>query len=91
MKGLAFAEAEALQGAYDQVSERFERALGRLLRAPAPDAAGFAVKILLATEHDPDGLFGGAACVRALRKDALRLCSGQARRFSAEAVPLTEG
>ena len=87
MKGLAFAEAEARQGEYDAVSERFEAALGRLLRAPAPDAAGFARKIVLAIDHDPDGLFGGEACRRALRRDALRLCSGQAQRFSVKAVP----
>lgn len=78
MAGLPFAQAEARQGEYDQAGDRFEAALKRLLRAPAPDAAAFARKILLATDHDPDGLFGGAACRKALRRDA--------RRFSVKVV-----
>ena len=76
MAGLPFAEAEALQDAYDARVEAFEGALQRLLRAPAPDVAAFAAKVVLAIDHDVGSWSGGEACLKAIRKDAVRLCSG---------------
>jgi hypothetical protein len=69
--GLPFAEAEALQGAYDARLEAFEGALRRVLRAPAPDVGAFATKIVLAIDHDVASLAGGAACLKAVRRDAM--------------------
>ncbi|HEY0028777.1 MAG TPA: hypothetical protein VGC35_13000 [Allosphingosinicella sp.] len=81
LAGLPFAEAEARQGEYDRVGAAFERALGRVLRAPAPDVAALGVKIVLLVDHDAGTLDCGEACLAALRRDALRLCSGQAVRL----------
>ena len=72
MTGLPFAEAEALQEAYDARVEAFENALRRVIGTPAPDAAGFAFKVVLAIDQDVGTLAGGEACLRALRRDALR-------------------
>jgi hypothetical protein len=72
MKGLPFDEAEALQDAYDARVEAFEGALVRLLRAPAPDVAAFAAKVVLAIDHDVGSWSGGEACLKVLRSDALR-------------------
>jgi hypothetical protein len=81
--GLAFAEAEALQETYDRRLEAFEGALRRVMRAPAPDAAALGLKIVLAVDHDVASLSGGAACLKAVRRDALRLFG--------QTITLTEG
>jgi hypothetical protein len=73
MAGLPFAEAQALQGAYDARSDAFYHALRRLLKAPAPDAAALGVKIVLAIDHDVGTLAGGAACLKVVRRDAIRI------------------
>ncbi|HZG07802.1 MAG TPA: hypothetical protein VEZ70_02350 [Allosphingosinicella sp.] len=72
--GLAFAEAEAMQPALDRRGAAFERALRRVMRAPAPDLAALGTKVVLAVDHDVASLAGGEACLGAMREDALRLC-----------------
>ncbi len=71
--GLSFAEAEAFQDEYDRRCSAFERALRRLLRAPAPDVAAFGEKVVLAIDHDVATLAGWEACLAALRRDALQI------------------
>lgn len=71
--GRGFEEQEALQGGYDALGEAMDSALLRLLRAPAPDVAALAVKIGLAIDHEIGTLSGGAACLAAIRRDAVRL------------------
>jgi hypothetical protein len=56
----------------------FNRALARLLAAPAPDLAALAVKIGLAADYEAVTLNGCEDCLQVMRADALRLSSGQA-------------
>jgi len=73
----AEAAVAAAQGAdddvFDRVLGRFNHALRRLLRAPAPDPAAFAAKLALAIDQEIWELTGGEACLAALVRDAKRL------------------
>ena len=65
-----------MQGAddvvFDPVLGRFNHALRRLLRAPAPDPAAFATKLRLAIGHEILGA-DWRPSLAALLRDALRL------------------
>jgi hypothetical protein len=73
----AEAALAAAQGAddivFDRVLGRFNHALRRLLRAPAPDPAAFSAKLALAIDQEIWELTGGEACLAALARDARRL------------------
>jgi hypothetical protein len=58
---------------YDRALGRFNHALRRLLRTPAPGAAALAAKLDLAVRHLAWELTGGEACMAALLRDAKRL------------------
>lgn len=51
---------------------RFNHALRRLLRAPAPGPAAFAAKLALAIDQEIWELTGGDDCLAALQRDANR-------------------
>lgn len=76
-----FRNAEAalatVQGAddivFDRVLGRFNHALRRLIRAPAPNPAAFSAKLALAIDQEIWELTGGEACLAALKRDAQRL------------------
>lgn len=51
------------------------RALARLLAAPAPDLAALAAKIGLAADYEAVTLNGCEACLAALKADAMRLAA----------------
>jgi hypothetical protein len=59
---------------YDRAGTRHDRALVRLLRTPAPDAAALADKIDLLIAHQAWEFRAGEACLAALSADAHRLC-----------------
>jgi hypothetical protein len=80
--GRGFEEMAALEEAYGRLGDVLYARLRRLLRAPAPDVAALAVKIDLFAEHEVGTLSGGEACLEAIRRDALRLSSGQPQRLS---------
>ena len=63
---------------YDRALMRFNAALRRLLRTPAPDLAAFSAKLDLAVDQDVATLSGGEACMAALKRDARRLAAGRA-------------
>lgn len=67
----------AVQGAedvvFDPVLGRFNRALARLLRTPAPDIAALAGKLDLLLVHEVWELGFARPCLAALRRDAGRL------------------
>jgi hypothetical protein len=60
---------------FDRVLGRFNHALRRLLRAPAPGPAAFSAKLALAIDQEIWELTGGDACLAALVRDARRLAS----------------
>lgn len=60
---------------YDRVLGRFNDALRRLLRSPAPNVAALAAKLGLAVRHLAWELTGGEACMAALLRDARRLAA----------------
>jgi len=67
------AEVFALEEVYgDRLGDCYE-AVRRLLKVPAPDVAGLAVKVILVVDHEVATLEGSAACMAALRADAIRL------------------
>ena len=74
--GLAIDEVFALEEAYGDRIVAFNRALARLLAAPAPDLAALATKISLAADYEAVTLNGCESCLLALKGDAERL-SGQ--------------
>jgi hypothetical protein len=51
----------------------FNRALARLLAAPAPDLAALAEKIGLAADYEAVTLNGCEQCLQVMKADALRL------------------
>lgn len=79
----SFRNAEAalvsVQGAddvvFDRVLGRFNHALRRLLRAPAPGPAAFSAKLALAIDQEIWEFTGGEACLAALKRDARRLAA----------------
>jgi hypothetical protein len=81
--GRPYEEQEALEEVCDERGDIMYAALMRLLGVPAPDVAALADKIDLALDHDIGTLSGGEACIAAIRRDAHRLSSGQARRRAA--------
>jgi hypothetical protein len=73
--GLAIEEVFAREEAFGDRIEGFNRALARLLAAPAPDLAALAVKIGLAADFEAVTLNGCEDCLQALKADALRLAA----------------
>ena len=71
--GLAIEQVFALEEAYGDRIVAFNRALARLLAAPAPDLPALAVKIALAADYEAVTLNGCESCLVALKGDALRL------------------
>jgi hypothetical protein len=70
IRAAAHSEDEEL---YDRLGERHDRALVRLLRTPAPNAAALAAKLDLLVEHQAWELTAGDACLAAVQSDAHRL------------------
>jgi hypothetical protein len=60
---------------YDYHLGRFNSALRRLLRTPAPNLTAFAAKLDLLVDHEAWELTGGDLCIAALRRDAHRFAS----------------
>jgi hypothetical protein len=58
---------------YDRHLGRFNAALKKLLRTPAPGPAALAAKLDLLVEHLAWELTGGEKCLAALQRDARRL------------------
>ena len=58
---------------YDRLGVRHDRALGRLLRTPAPDLAALAAKLELALDERTGEFFGEPAAMKAIKRDARRL------------------
>ncbi|HYJ29326.1 MAG TPA: hypothetical protein VEW25_03190, partial [Allosphingosinicella sp.] len=56
----------------------FNRALARLLAAPAPDLAALAAKLGLAADYEAVTLNGCETCLQALKADAMRLAGQSA-------------
>ncbi|MEA3045266.1 MAG: hypothetical protein QOH47_3104 [Sphingomonadales bacterium] len=81
--GAPWAQQDAVEEEYGDRLDALYRALRRLLRVPAPDLPALAVKIELAIDHEVATLNGGEACLETVRRDALRLCSGQVGRMAA--------
>jgi hypothetical protein len=76
--GQADADLTALAGGpddnlYNRAATRHDRALVRLLRTPAPDAAALADKIDLLIAHQAWEFRAADACLAALSADARRL------------------
>ena len=74
----AEAAVRALEGgpdeaAFDRALTRFNAALRRLLRTPAPDLAALAAKIAAAVDHETRELAFAPLCFAGLRHDADRL------------------
>jgi hypothetical protein len=65
--------AHADDDLFDRVLGRFNIALRRLLRAPAPDLAGLALKLELAARESAWELTGAETCIAALAREARRL------------------
>lgn len=60
---------------YGDILVAFNRALKRLLRAPAPDLAALALKLELAAREAAWELTGAETCIAALAREAMRLAS----------------
>lgn len=78
----AEAAVAALEGtpdddAFSEAAETLDRALERLLLAPAPDIAALATKLSLARRHQAWELPAGDALMAALEQDAHRLAAGE--------------
>jgi hypothetical protein len=58
---------------FDRVLGRFNDALRRLLRAPAPDLAGLALKLELAGRESAWELTGAETCIAAMAREARAL------------------
>lgn len=61
---------------YDRALLRFNHAIRRLLRSPAPGPAELAAKLELAIRHLAWEFTGGEACMAALLRDARRIAQG---------------
>jgi hypothetical protein len=71
--GAPWAQQDAVEEEYGGRLDVLYAALGRLLRAPAPDLPALAVKIELAIDHEVGTLNGGEDCLETVRRDARRL------------------
>jgi hypothetical protein len=79
--GLGIEAVFALEEVYGDRIVAFNRALARLLAAPAPDLAALAAKIGLAADYEAVTLNGCEDCLTALKGDASRLAqSGTSRQ-----------
>jgi hypothetical protein len=65
---------------YDRLGARHDRALQRLLRAPAPHLAALAAKLDLALDERAGEFIGDAAAMKALKQDARRLAAAEGLR-----------
>ena len=70
-----FEEQWALDERLSDLAVAYNDALRHLLRTPAPDLAGLALKVELAVDQDAATLAGGEACMAALKADARRLAA----------------
>jgi hypothetical protein len=70
---LAAAAHEPDEDLYGDILCAFNRALKRLLRAPAPDLAALALKLELAAREAAWELTGAETCIAALAREARRL------------------
>jgi ABC-type uncharacterized transport system YnjBCD permease subunit len=80
--GAPWEQQHAVEEEYGDALDGLYAAMRRLFRVPAPDIAALAVKIEIVVAHEVATLNEGEACMAALRRDALRLSSGQARRLA---------
>lgn len=71
-RGAPWEQQAAIEEEYGDRLDALYRALRRLLRLPAPDVGAFALKVVLAIDHEVGTLEGGEACLAVLRRDALR-------------------
>ncbi len=79
--GLAIDQVFALEEAFGDRIVAFDRALRRLLAAPAPDLPALAEKIALAADYESVTISGAEDCLLALKADANRLAqSGTLRQ-----------
>jgi hypothetical protein len=69
------AAAGAPDAVYDPIGARHHRAVVRLLRTHAPDLAALARKLELALDERAGEFFGGAAEMKAIKRDARRLAA----------------
>jgi hypothetical protein len=67
------AEQLALEAPFGERLDALYSAIRRLIRTPSPDLAALAAKIALTADHELAEFEDGAACMRALKRDALRL------------------
>jgi hypothetical protein len=74
------AEEFALEEVYSDRLSDFYDAVKRLLREPAPDVGGLAVKICYAVDHEVMTLPRGLRCMAAVKADALRLAQSTLRQ-----------
>jgi hypothetical protein len=74
----AFPACEPLEERSDDLESARLETVRRLLRAPAPDLPGLALKIALAIDEEIAFFSGGDLCLAAVKADALRLCSASA-------------
>lgn len=70
---LAAAAHEPDEEVYGDILCAFNAALRRLLRAPAPDLAGLALKLELAARETAWELTGAETCIATLAREARRL------------------
>ena len=74
-KGVGFEAQCALDEAFSDLGARHDRAVQRLLLAPAPDLHALAAKLALLGREQAWELPCGEECVAALAEDALRLAA----------------
>jgi hypothetical protein len=73
-KGVPFEAQWALDEAFSTLAGRHDRAVARLILAPAPDLPAFALKLALAVDQQAWELPEGEEALAALKSDAARLC-----------------
>jgi hypothetical protein len=73
-KGATFEQQWALDEACSDLAVAFNRAVERVLLAPAPDLPALAAKVALAVDEQAWELPDGEAAMARLKDDAARLC-----------------
>ena len=71
--GASHAEQLALEDVYGDRLDDLYAAIRRLIRTPSPDLHALVTKIVFAVDHEITTLIGGERCMKALKRDALRL------------------
>jgi hypothetical protein len=72
-KGASFEQQWALDEAFSDLVVAYNRAVERVLLAPAPDLAGLAAKVALAVDEQAWELPAGEAAMARLKADSARL------------------